>query len=171
VADLELIERAAALWTRSLTEGGKILLFGNGGSAADSQHIAAELVGRYHKERKAFAAMALTVNTSNLTAIGNDYSFNEIFARQVEAHGRRGDVGVGLSTSGNSPNIVAALVKAKEMGLHTIAMTGRKGGKCAEVAELALRAPSDSTPRVQELHITIGHIICEIVETDLAKVR
>jgi len=168
-ADLAAVERAAAMWTASLKAGGKVLLFGNGGSAADSQHIAAELVGRFNRQRRAIAAMALTVNTSNLTAIANDFSFDEVYARQVEAHGRKGDVAVGLSTSGNSPNVVAALRRAKEMGLHTIAFTGKRGGKCAEVADLALRAPSDQTPRIQELHITLGHIICEMVETDLAR--
>lgn len=168
-ADLDLIERAAQVWTKTLRDGGKILLFGNGGSAADSQHIAAELVGRFNRDRRALAAVALTVNSSNLTAIANDISFEQVFARQVEAQGRRGDVVVALSTSGNSPNVVAGLVRAKELGLHTIAMTGRKGGKCADVAELVLRAPSDSTPRIQELHITVGHILCELVEADLAQ--
>jgi D-sedoheptulose 7-phosphate isomerase len=163
----KLIARMAADWTKALGAGGKVLLFGNGGSAADSQHIAAELVGRFARERRSLPAMALTVNTSNLTAIANDYSYEQVFARQVEGLGRAGDVAVGISTSGNSPNVVAALLRAKAAGLVTHAWTGSRGGKCAEVAAVAFKAPSDDTPRIQELHITVGHIVCDLVEEAL----
>jgi len=162
-----LIGRMADEWALALRAGGKVLLFGNGGSAADSQHIAAELVGRFARERRALPALALTVNTSNLTAIANDYSFEDVFARQVEALGRPGDVAVGISTSGNSPNVVRAIESAKAAGLATEAWTGGRGGKCAQVAGLVFRAPSDATPRIQELHITVGHIVCELVEEAL----
>ena len=162
-----VITKMANAWVDSLKAGGRILLCGNGGSAADSQHIAAELVGRFSKERRALPALALTVNTSNLTAIANDYSYEEIFARQVEALGRKGDIFVGISTSGNSPNVVKALNKAKAEGLVTIAMTGAKGGRCADIAHITFRAPSNDTPRIQELHITVGHIVCDLVERGL----
>ncbi len=162
-----VITRMAGEWAKALGGSGKVLLFGNGGSAADSQHIAAELMGRFARERRALPAIALTVNTSNLTAISNDYSYEEVFARQIEALGRPGDVAVGISTSGNSPNVVKALERAKAAGLVTQALTGQRGGKCAEVADLALRAPSNDTPRIQELHITVGHIVCDLVEEAL----
>jgi D-sedoheptulose 7-phosphate isomerase len=166
-----LIAQMAQAWADALQGGAKVLLFGNGGSAADSQHIAAELVGRFARERRALPAVALTVNTSNLTAIANDYSYDEVFARQVEAMGRPGDVAVGISTSGNSPNVVKALERAKGAGLTTQAWTGQKGGRCAEVAHHAFRAPSNDTPRIQELHITVGHIVCDLVEEQLFGAR
>lgn len=163
----DVIHRMAKEWAGALDAGGKVLIFGNGGSAADSQHIAAELVGRFARERRALPAIALTVNTSNLTAISNDYSYEDVFARQVEALARPGDVVVGISTSGNSPNVVKALERAKALGAATEAWTGERGGKCAQVAAVAFRAPSNDTPRVQELHITVGHIVCDLVEQHL----
>ena len=144
--------------------GGGVFLFGNGGSAADAQHIAGELVGRFLKERRALKAEALSTNTSVLTGLGNDYSFETIFARQLEANARAGDIAVGLSTSGNSPNVVAGLKRAKELGLKTIAFTGAGGGKCAAYADVLIDAPSRHTPNVQEVHVVAYHILCELVE-------
>jgi D-sedoheptulose 7-phosphate isomerase len=145
----------------------KLLLFGNGGSAADAQHIAAEFVGRYRTERRALPALALTVNTSSLTAIGNDYGFDVVFSRQIEAFGVSGDVALGISTSGSSENIVRALHRAKEMGMKTVALTGATGGRLKSSVDYCLSVPSSDTPRVQECHILLGHIICEIVERRL----
>jgi len=147
--------------------GGKVIFMGNGGSAADSQHLACELVSKFQMERAALQAIALSVNTSILTAIGNDYDYDQVFARQVEAWARPGDVVVGISTSGNSGNVVVAMEKAKELGAKTIAFTGESGGKLASVADMCFKAPSGSTPRIQEAHITAGHIICDIVEKAL----
>ncbi|UCD12561.1 MAG: D-sedoheptulose 7-phosphate isomerase [Nitrospinaceae bacterium] len=155
----------AAEWIYdSLQGGGKLLLMGNGGSAADCQHIAAELVGRYKKERAALPAIALTVDTSSLTAIGNDYGFDAVFSRQVEALARPGDVLLGISTSGNSENILRAFQRANEMQVTTIALLGKGGGKAHGQARLALVVPSADTARIQEVHITIGHILCELIE-------
>jgi len=145
-----------------------VLLFGNGGSAADAQHLAAEFVGRFQRERRALAAIALTADTSVLTAIGNDYTFDRVFARQVEALGKRGDVAFGISTSGRSPNIVAALETARARGLQTIALTGRDGGAVGRAAAIHINVPSDATARVQEVHRTVLHIICDIVERAFA---
>jgi D-sedoheptulose 7-phosphate isomerase len=145
----------------------KVILFGNGGSAADAQHIAAEFVGKYYLDRDPLPAMALTVNTSSLTSIGNDYSFDTVFTRQLEAFAQEGDIVIGISTSGNSENVIQALQMAKEKGLVTIGFTGRDGGKVKDVVDYCLRIPSDDTPRIQEAHITVGHIICEIVEKEL----
>ncbi len=150
-----------------LEKGGKLILMGNGGSAADSQHIAAELVGRFKKERRAVPAIALTVDTSSLTALGNDYGFDTIFERQIEAHARENDAVVGISTSGNSENVVRALNKANTIGAETIGLVGNNGGKIKEVANLSIIVPSNDTARIQEVHITIGHIICELIEEDL----
>jgi len=158
--------RAADLVAACLAEGGKILLFGNGGSAADAQHLAAEFVNRFQIERRPLGAVALTTDTSVITSIGNDYSFEDIFSKQVAAIGRPPDIAWGLSTSGNSPNVVNAVCLACEMGLTTLAMTGR-GGRLAEVAEVALTVASDVTARIQETHITMGHILCELVEQAL----
>lgn len=155
---------AADVIIEACSGGRAVLLFGNGGSAADAQHIAGELVGRFLKERRALKAVALTTDTSILTCLANDYSFETIFARQIEALGAAGDVAVGLSTSGNSPNVVAALEKAREMGLKTIAFTGASGGRCAELADVLLDVPSSSTPRIQEAHQLLYHILCELVE-------
>lgn len=147
--------------------GNKLLLFGNGGSAADAQHIAAELVGRFLKERKPLPALALTVNTSILTAVGNDYGYDQIFVRQLEALGGPGDVAFALSTSGNSPNIIAAVQAAKRQGLVTIGLTGRSGGRLKAEADYCLCVPADNSPRIQEMHILVGHILCELIEEAL----
>jgi len=151
----------------ALSHGHKILLFGNGGSAADAQHIAAEFVGRFQMERTPLPALALTVNTSELTGIGNDYGFENVFSRQVEALGSAGDVAVGISTSGKSPNVLKALATAKAKGLVTVALTGKFGNKLQEVSRYCLCVPSDETPRIQESHILIGHIISQITEMEL----
>ncbi len=162
-----LLARIAEDMTAALRAGRKILLFGNGGSAADAQHIAAEFVGRYRLERRGLPALALTVNTSSLTAIGNDYSFDLVFTRQLEALGSSGDVAVGISTSGNAANVVAAVETARRRGMLTVGFTGRSGGKLAMAADRCVRVPSDETPRIQESHILIGHILSEIVESAL----
>jgi D-sedoheptulose 7-phosphate isomerase len=148
----------------ALKKGSKPLLFGNGGSAADAQHIAAEFVGRFAFNRPALPALALSVNTSSVTAIGNDYGFDLVFARQIEALGRPGDVAIGISTSGNSPNVLQGVAMAKKMGLKTVALTGATGGKLKAIVDYCLCAPSNETPRIQECHILIGHIISELVE-------
>lgn len=147
--------------------GKKVLLFGNGGSAADAQHIAAELVGKYYLERKPLPAQALTVNTSSLTAIGNDYAFEQIFARQVEALGNSGDVAIGISTSGNSPNVIRGLQAGKRKRLITVGLTGEDGGTLKGEVDYCICVPSKDTPRIQEAHILIGHILCELVERSL----
>ena len=161
------VERAASILVEALQNGGRVLLCGNGGSASDAQHIAAELVGRLGRERPGIPAEALTVNPSTLTALSNDYGYELVFARQVEAVGRPGDVLVGLSTSGGSANVVAAIQAARAVGIRTIAMTGAAGGAVADASDVAVRAPSDSTQRIQELHIAIGHTLCEVVEDAL----
>lgn len=145
----------------------KVFVFGNGGSAADSQHIVAEFMGRFKKERRPIPAIALTTNTSTVTAISNDYGYQLTFARQVEGLGSSGDIAIGISTSGNAQNVIEALKSAKAMGLGTIALTGKDGGSIAKLADIAFMAPTDNTPRIQELHITVGHIICELVEDQL----
>lgn len=142
----------------------KVILFGNGGSAADAQHVAAEFVGRFAFDRAALPALALNVNTSCVTAIGNDYGFDRVFSRQIEALGHAGDVAIGISTSGNSKNVIQALSVAKKMGLHTVAFTGAGGGKMKAEADHCICVPSKETPRIQECHILIGHIISELVE-------
>lgn len=145
----------------------KTILAGNGGSAADAQHIAAELVGRYGFDRPSLASLALTTDTSNITAIGNDYGYDKIFSRQLEGMGQKGDIFIGISTSGNSKNIINAFECAKEKGIKTVALVGRDGGEMAKIADISLIVPSDSTPRIQESHILIGHIICDIIEKEL----
>jgi len=162
------IERMANLIITAYKAGGKVVLFGNGGSAADAQHIAGELVGRLELKRQAFPAIALTTNTSTLTAVANDYGYETVFSRQVEALVSEKDVVIGISTSGESPNVIEAMKMAKLKGAKTIGLGGGNGGKLAEVADLVLIVPSDSTPRIQEAHITIGHIVCELVERELA---
>jgi D-sedoheptulose 7-phosphate isomerase len=157
------ITQVAALLRDCLSSGHKLLLFGNGGSAADSQHLAAEFVNRFRIERPPLAALALSTDSSVLTSIGNDYHFEEVFAKQIRALGRRGDVAWGISTSGNSPNVVKALECARAQGLATVGMTGR-GGRLAAVADVVLTVDSDVTARIQETHITLGHIICELVD-------
>lgn len=162
-----LVINIAELIIEAYRNGKKVILFGNGGSAADAQHIAAELVGRYYIDRDPLPAIALTTNTSSLTAIGNDYTFDIIFTRQLKALGHNGDIAIGFSTSGNSENIVQALKIAKEKGLVTVGFTGKSGGKVRDMADYCVCIPSNNTPRIQEGHITIGHIICEIVESEL----
>lgn len=161
----DAVERVAAMTVQSLRAGGKLLLCGNGGSAADAQHWAGELVSRFHYDRPGLAAVALTTDTSILTGIGNDYGYERLFARQVEALGRPGDVLFALSTSGRSPNILAALGAAREIGLRTVGFTRGTGGEMEPLCDVTLRVPSDSTPRVQEGHEVLGHIICAIVES------
>ncbi|MEI7690677.1 MAG: D-sedoheptulose 7-phosphate isomerase [bacterium] len=146
---------------------GKIIFMGNGGSAADSQHLAAEFVSKFQMERKALPSISLTVNTSILTAIGNDYGYDYVFSRQVEALTKPEDLVIGISTSGNSKNVCLALEKAKTIGAKTVGLTGQKGGDIKNISDIALCVPSDSTPRIQEAHITIGHIICSLVESRL----
>ena len=163
------VSQAASAIAMSLKKGGKLLVCGNGGSAADSQHFAAELVGSYKKERKALPAIALTTDTSTLTSIGNDYGFERVFARQVEALGKKGDVLAALSTSGTSPNILAAIEAAKKQGMHVIGMTGQSGGKMKALCDLCICIPSPSTPRIQEAHITLIHAICEMIDSEFSK--
>ena len=158
------IARAAEQTAATFARGGKVLLFGNGGSAADALHIAAEWVGRYRGERQALPAIALGTNPAELTALSNDYGYDRVFVRGVEAHGRAGDLAIALSTSGNSPNVLAGVEAARDRGLFTIALTGKGGGELAGLVDLAIRVPSDDTPRIQEAHITIGHAICEVVD-------
>jgi len=162
-ANAERIVAAAERLAACLVAGGKILLFGNGGSAADAQHIAAEFVNRFCIERRPLAALALTTDTSVLTSIGNDYSFDDIFAKQIRAIGRREDLAIGISTSGNSPNVLAAVTAAREMGMATIGLTGR-GGRLAETADSVFAVASDVTARIQETHITLMHVFCDLVD-------
>jgi len=164
---LDQIVRVASKITAALRDSHRVFLFGNGGSAADAQHIAAELVGRFYQERPALPAEALTVNSSILTAIGNDYDFSEIFSRQLEANGRPGDVAIGISTSGTSKNVVQAITTAGRLGLYTVALTGRDGGLLRLMADECICVPSTDTPRIQECHILIGHILCELIESRL----
>ena len=159
---------AAAHVTDSLRAGGKVLFFGNGGSASDAGHLAAELLGRFALERRSLPAVCLSDHTAAMTAIGNDYGYDDVFARQVAGLGRPGDVAVGLSTSGSSPNVVRALETARELGLVTVALTGAGGGKVAGVVDVCVRVPSEDTPRVQELCMLLGHTLCEIVERELS---
>lgn len=166
---LETISKIAEEIIKAFSNDRKVLLCGNGGSAADAQHIAAELSGRFYFDRKPLFAEALHVNTSYITAVANDYSYDEVFSRLVEAKGRKGDVLIGISTSGNSKNVVKALEKAKEIGMITVGMTGATGGKMREICDYIIKVPSTDTPRIQEAHILIGHIICEIVEREIFK--
>ena len=166
---ISLIGRVSQVCLRALSSGNKLLLFGNGGSAADTQHIATEIVGRFAFERPALPALALSVDTSALTAVSNDYGFDHAFSRQIEALGREGDVALGFSTSGNSPNILRGISSAKKMKLHTVAFTGESGGKLrlSPDVDYCVCVPSDVTARIQECHMLIGHIICELVEEEL----
>lgn len=166
-SQLAEIERAGALISDTLRQGHKVLLCGNGGSAADAQHIAAELVGRYERQRRAWPAIALTTDTSALTAISNDYGYEEVFARQVEALATANDVLLALSTSGTSVNILKAVKKARDLGCKTIALTGAGGEPLASACDLAVVVPSERTARVQECHITIGHLWCELIDAEL----
>ncbi len=161
------IAAAAEVVIETFRAGGKLLAFGNGGSAADAQHLAAELAGRFEKERPGLPALALTTNSSDLTAIGNDYGFEQVFVRLVEAHGRQGDVAVAISTSGRSENVNAAVCAAKQRGMRTIGLVGKGGGELAGLVDVAIVVPSDSTPRIQESHITVIHVFCELVDAEL----
>jgi D-sedoheptulose 7-phosphate isomerase len=161
------IAQTAEVIAHGLRNGRKMLFFGNGGSAADSQHLAAEMVGRFGPDRSALAAIALSTDTSILTAVGNDYGYEKVFARQIEALGQAGDIAIGISTSGNSPSILAALDVARAKSLYTVGFTGESGGKMNGRAEMLFRVPSRQTPRIQETHILLGHIICELVDREL----
>ena len=169
VNQLDNIEKAASLIIGSLKNGGKVLVFGNGGSAADSQHMAAELVGRFEKERKALGAIALTTNTSALTAIANDYGYDATFSRQIEALAKPGDVAFGISTSGNSKNVIEAVKVARTMGLKAVGLTGNDGGRLKRECDICIVVGSNQTPRIQESHLTICHILCQLIEEELFK--
>jgi D-sedoheptulose 7-phosphate isomerase len=159
------VRRTLDAWLHCLRQGGKILFFGNGGSAADAQHLAAELVVRYRVNRRALAGLALSTDTSILTAHSNDFGFETVYARQIEALARPGDVAIGISTSGTSKNVIEGLRAAKQAGCVTIAFTGQAGGPCADLAEVALKVPSTITAHVQECHLLVGHVLCGAVET------
>ena len=167
LAQSDVVVKMAERLIDCVRGGGKVLVCGNGGSAADAQHIAAELVGRLARERRAIPAIALTTNSSILTAIGNDYGYEHIFARQVEALASKGDVLIAISTSGNAANVLAAVDAARTLGCHTLALTGGTGGKLKSAADLALVAPSNKTWHIQEVHITVGHILCDLVEKSI----
>lgn len=161
------INRITQLLIQALKEGKKVILFGNGGSAADSQHIAAEFVNRFRQDRNALPALALTTDTSILTSIANDYDFEHVFSRQIEAIGQKGDVAIGISTSGNSTNVLRGIRTSREKGLTTVGFTGQNGGLLKDVVDVCFQAPSQSTPRIQEVHITVAHAICDIVESEV----
>lgn len=161
------IALVASLMVSAFREGRKVLLFGNGGSATDAAHIAAEFVGRYKRERKPLPAIALATDIAAITCIANDYGYDELFARQVRAHGQKGDIAIGISTSGNSPNVLKGIEAARECGMITVAWTGGTGGKLAGLADHPFVVPSTVTARIQESHITLGHVLCELVEETL----
>lgn len=163
------VEKVAKILTNALDKGNKILICGNGGSAADAQHFAAELTGRYKKERKGLSAIALSVDTSALTAIGNDYGFEFVFSRQVEALAKSGDVLFGISTSGNSANVLNAAKVAKDLGAVVVGLSGRDGGALNQISDINLIMPDNDTPRIQELHILVIHILCDIIERSCLK--
>ena len=161
------IERIVTNSIKAFKNDKKMLFCGNGGSASDAQHIASELSGRFYKDRPPLYAEALHVNSSYMTAVANDYGYDETYARMVEASGRKGDVLVGISTSGNSPNVVKAMQNAKEIGMVTVGFTGSKGGKMKDICDIMIQVPSDDTPRIQEVHILVGHIICQLIEEEM----
>ena len=163
----ENIENIVVKSVEAFRNDKKMLFCGNGGSASDAQHIAAELSGRFYSDRPPLYAEALHVNSSYMTAVANDYGYKETYARMVEASGRKGDVLVGISTSGNSPNVVKAMQSAKEIGMVTVGFTGSKGGKMKEICDIMIQVPSDDTPRIQEVHILVGHIICQLIEEEM----
>ncbi|MEO1927094.1 MAG: D-sedoheptulose 7-phosphate isomerase [Nautiliaceae bacterium] len=163
---LPLIERAGKICIEALKNGNKIMLCGNGGSAADSQHIAAELSGRFKKERNPLAGIALTTDTSALTAIGNDYGYEFVFSRQVEALGKKGDILIAISTSGNSLNVIKAIESVRKIGCKVITLTGKDGGKMKNLGDVNIVIPSDETPRIQEMHIMVGHMICALIDEE-----
>jgi D-sedoheptulose 7-phosphate isomerase len=166
-ANADLVAETAHRVAAALQAGRKVLIFGNGGSAADAQHIAAEFVGRFIPDRIALPAISLSTDTSALTALGNDYGYDKVFSRQVEALGNQGDVAIGISTSGNSPNVLAALDSARSKGLLTIGFTGQDGGKMNGRADVLFRVPTRMTPRIQETHITLGHVLCELIDREM----
>jgi D-sedoheptulose 7-phosphate isomerase len=166
--DLRVVTEAATTIVDAFTQGGQLLTFGNGGSAADAQHLAAEFIGRFLRERRSLAAIALSTDTSVLTSVGNDYSFDRVFARQIEGLARKGDVALGISTSGRSPNVIAGFKAARAQGLRTIALTGGDGGAVGPLVDIHINVPSTSTPRVQEVHRTLLHVICDLVERSFA---
>ncbi len=164
---LQIIENVASVCTEAFCNGNKVLFCGNGGSAADAQHLSAEFSGRFYYDRPPLPSEALHVNTSYLTAVANDYSYDEIYSRIIRGSGKEGDVLIGLSTSGNSKNVIRAFEVANEIGMHTVAFTGESGGLMKNVVDFLINVPSSDTPRIQESHILIGHIICELVESSL----
>ena len=164
---LEEVVKAAEALARTLAEGGKLLCFGNGGSAADAQHLAAELVNRFQLERPPLPALALTTDSSILTAIGNDYHFDEVFVKQIKALGREGDLALGISTSGRSANVLKALAAARGRGIFTVGLTGRDGGEMEHLCEVLIQAPSGDTPRIQEVHALVIHLLCQLVDYKL----
>lgn len=164
---LQIVEQIVDVCILAFEQDKKILLCGNGGSASDAQHIAAELSGRFYKDRRPLFAEALHVNSSYMTAVANDYGYDQTYARMLQASGRKADVLFGLSTSGNSPNVVKALEKANEIGLTTIGFTGKDGGKMNAICDFMIKIPTDDTPRIQEAHILIGHIVCQLIEEEL----
>jgi D-sedoheptulose 7-phosphate isomerase len=166
---IDQIFEIAQLMIDCLKKGGKVIVFGNGGSASDSQHIAAELVGRFKKDRSALAGIALTTNTSILTSLANDYGYDVVFSRQVEALGKKNDVVLGISTSGKAKNVALGIKQAKKMGIKTVALSGGDGGDIVKLADVSLLVPSNVTARIQEAHITIAHIICEMIEQELCQ--
>lgn len=161
--NIEKIEACAVLMARTFEQGKKILLFGNGGSAADCQHIAAEFINRFQMERRPLPGLALTTDTSVITSIGNDYSYDDIFLKQIQALGQKGDIALGISTSGNSPNVVKAMIEAKKMGLVTLGLSGNKG-KLKDISDIAFCVDCDTTARIQEVHILLAHILCDLTE-------
>ena len=165
--NLDVIVAVVEAITAALKAGNKILLFGNGGSAADAQHLAAEFINRFIIERPPLPAIALSTDTSVITSIGNDYDFSEIFSKQIRAIGQAGDIAWGISTSGSSPNVIKAIEAAKKIGMVTIGLTGKDGGEIAKIVDYSLNVSSSSTPRVQEVHITVGHVICEMIDFKL----
>ncbi|MEN6320818.1 MAG: D-sedoheptulose 7-phosphate isomerase [Syntrophaceae bacterium] len=165
--NIDVIVNVVESITAALKAGNKILLFGNGGSAADAQHLAAEFINRFIIERPPLPAIALCTDTSVITSIGNDYDFSEIFSKQIRAIGQAGDIAWGISTSGSSPNVLKALEAAKKIGMVTIGLTGKDGGEIAKMVDYSLNVSSSSTPRVQEVHITVGHVICEMIDFKL----
>lgn len=166
-SEVGTIAALAKMVLSTIKRGNKILIFGNGGSASDSIHIAAEFVGRFRRERRALPAIALTANISTLTALSNDYSFESIFERQIEALGKKGDMALGISTSGKSKNVIRGILKASRLHLKTVVLLGKEKSELSRIADLSISVPSDNTPRVQEAHITIAHIVCEIIEDAL----
>ncbi|MBN1502647.1 D-sedoheptulose 7-phosphate isomerase [Candidatus Woesearchaeota archaeon] len=169
VGQLNKIKKAAHLFTQAYAKGNKVIAFGNGGSASDAQHLVGELVGRFKIERRGLPAIALTTDSSVVTAIANDYGYEKVFERQVEANAVKGDVVVAISTSGNSPNVLFAVEKAKKIGCKTIGLTGKEGGQLSKICDVSIVVPSSNTPRIQEAHIAIIHIICELLDKELAK--